>query len=99
MSNLLKPREIYVDTEQASRDKIIYHNNLGGFYYGTDYALKNHANLTITRKNFLKLFPDKSSPQGSWRPSISPEIENSLFQSLSSSYSQLSPVERPRGWK
>jgi hypothetical protein len=99
MINLPKNRENYLDAEQAPRDKVMHHKYLGGFYHGTAYALKNHANLTITRKDFLKSFPEKSSPQRSAHLKILPETENSPFQSLSHSCFPLSPVESQRGWK
>lgn len=78
-----KCREEFLDAKLEARYKIMHHNTLGGFDHNTVYALKNHANLAISRTNFLKLFPERSSPRKSCHRSISPETESCLFQCLS----------------
>ena len=90
-------REIVVDTEHCTRDKVFHDNLKGGFYYGTVYAFNYHARLTKSRKDSLTLFPQKSTPQRSVSLRILSEIGNCLFQSLSPFYSPLLPMERLKG--
>jgi len=90
MFNLVKYIPNYIDTRVIPRDKRLHgasektagvaqKNLSGGSRYGTDHALKNHANLLTLQENFFRLFPGKSTPQTSSPPKTSPETESSLF--------------------
>ena len=70
----------------------------GGFY-GTDPALKNHANVLITLKDFLTSSPKRSILPTSNPRKISPDNESLRFPNLSLLFFPLQPVARVREWR
>ena len=69
----------------------------GGFY-GTDNALKIHANYTIFMKKFLASFQKKSPPLSNSNKAILQEKENYLFPGLSPLSSPLLSAAKAKEW-
>jgi hypothetical protein len=109
MLNLLKSIHNCIDQSVSICDKYlrpfmhkglrIYQNDYsGGTDYGTDHALKRHANSTAGPTNSPRLFPRKSTLQTRNPPKILPETVSCLSQDSSPSSSLLWLVAQVRGW-
>jgi hypothetical protein len=83
----------------ANKNYIFFQKKLSkGDYYGTDHALKIHANYPIFMKNFLTLSQKKYPNPSNNTTKTSQENENFLFPGLLLLCSPLAPAAKAKEW-